>query len=45
MDPSWGFAALEPRALAFQTLRAKYPNNFAVSVKEAETPLKEDPKK
>ena len=47
MDPSGGFAALEPKALAetWQTLRAKYPSDFAVSAKNAETLLKEDPKK
>jgi WD40 repeat protein len=47
MDPSGGFAALEPKALAesLKTLRAKYPGDFAITAKEAETLLKEDPKK
>jgi len=47
MDPSGGFAALEPKTLAetWQTLRAKYPSDFAVSAQAAETLLKEEPKK
>jgi WD40 repeat protein len=47
MDASEGFAALEPKALAelWQTLRAKYPSDFAISAKEAETSLKEEPRK
>jgi WD40 repeat protein len=47
MDASGGFLALEPKALAesLQTLRAKYPGDFAVSAKNTETLLKEDPKK
>ena len=47
MDPSGGIAALEPKALAeiWQTLRAKYPGDFAASARTAETLLKEEPKK
>jgi WD40 repeat protein len=47
MDPSGGLAALEPKALAetWQTLRAKYPSDFAVSAEDAQTRLKEEPKK
>jgi hypothetical protein len=47
MDPSGGFASLEPKVLAgtLQTLRAKYPSDFVVSAKAAETLLKEEPKK
>jgi WD40 repeat protein len=47
MDPTGAFTALEPRAMAktLQTLRAKYPSDFAVSTNNAETLLKEEPKK
>jgi WD40 repeat protein len=47
MDPSGGFEAVEPKALAeiWQTLRAKYPSDFAVSTKDAKTLPKEEPKK
>jgi WD40 repeat protein len=47
MDSSGGFASLEPETLAktLHILRAKYPSDFAVSAKVAETLLKEDPKK